>query len=145
MRNYELLLVIRSSFDESGAADVAQGVVDRIQSLDGELTSTNVWGRRKLAYPIDNQLEAIYILLKFKSNPASLKDLDFDLKLNEALLRFLLVKDIDPETAILQEEAVAEDATAEANEADEAEADTPEAAADEEEASAEESAVEEAA
>lgn len=125
MRDYEVLLLIRSNLDDAGAVVAAQNIAERIKSLNGAVTSTNVWGRRKLAYPIDKQLEATYILLKFKADPPSLRDLEFNLKLDEDLLRYLLVKDMTPETAVLQEaesqaaeapadaETVAEDVSAE--------------------------------
>ncbi len=108
MRNYELLLVIRPNLDEAGALEVARNVGERIQNNEGSITSTNVWGRRKLAYSIDKQVEATYILLKVKTEPATLKDLEFELKLNEALLRYLIVRDHTPETTQLQEEITEE-------------------------------------
>ena len=108
MRDYELLLVIRPNLDEAGAVEVARNVAERIQAVDGSITSTSVWGRRKLAYPIEKQIEATYILLKFQTAPATLKDLEFDLKLNESLLRFLIVRDHKPETTQLQEEIAEE-------------------------------------
>ena len=112
MRGYELLLVIRSAADDTSAVEVAQTVTERIKGLQGNVTSTNVWGRRRLAYPINKQSEGIYILLKMQALPASLKDLEFDLKLNESILRYLLVKDENPDVVSLQEEASeAEDAT----------------------------------
>lgn len=120
MRSYELLLVIRSTSDDTSAVEVAQTVEARIKDLQGNVTSTNVWGRRRLAYPINKQSEGTYILLKFQAPPASLKDLDFDLKLNESVLRYLLVIDGNPDVVTLQEEATeAEEAVPEAEPAEE--------------------------
>lgn len=119
MRDYELLLVIRSNLDEAGAVEVAQNIAEQIQNGEGKVTSTNVWGRRKLAYPIDKQIEAIYILLKFKAVPTILRGLEFDLKLNESLLRYMIVKDINPDSTELQEVAAEEVAPEEAEAVDE--------------------------
>ena len=105
MRDYELLLIIRPQLDEVGATEVVKQIIELIRKKGNTLTSTHVWGRRKLAYPIDRQIEATYVLLKFKAVPASLRELEFALKLNEALLRFMIVKDQQPQVVDLQESA----------------------------------------
>jgi small subunit ribosomal protein S6 len=103
LRNYELLLVIRPNLDEAGATEAAKQIVELIQRRGGEVTATNVWGRRRLAYPIDNQIEATYVLLKMRFAPARLNELKFELKLNESLLRFMAVRDHLPQVVELQE------------------------------------------
>lgn len=112
MRTYELLLIVRPTLDEKGAAEAAQKITEQIKALNGEVTAADIWGRRKLAYPINKQTEGVYILLKAAIAPAALKELDFNLKLNEDLLRFMLVKDTGVDTvaapAETSEEAVAE-------------------------------------
>lgn len=113
MRDYELLLVIRPNLDEAGAAEAAKRIVELIQRREGEVTATNVWGRRRLAYAIDNQIEATYILLKFRVAPARLNELKFELKLNESLLRFMVVRDHQPQAVELQESAPEEISVAE--------------------------------
>jgi small subunit ribosomal protein S6 len=113
MRSYELMLLIRPTLDEQAAAQVAQKVVEQIHSHNGEVAAVDVWGRRKLAYPIDNQLEGTYILLKPTVEPTVLKDIEFNLKLDEDILRYMLVKDlssaaveasaVEPEEAVFEE------------------------------------------
>lgn len=103
MRDYELLLVIRPNLDEAGAAEAAKQIVELIQRRGGEITATNVWGRRRLAFPIDNQIEATYVLLKLRIVPTRLNELKFELKLNESLLRFMVVRDHQPQAVELQE------------------------------------------
>jgi small subunit ribosomal protein S6 len=105
LRDYELLLVIRPNLDEAGATEAAKQIVELIQRRGGEVMATNVWGRRRLAYPIDNQIEATYVLLKFRVAPARLNELKFELKLNESLLRFMAVRDHQPQAVELQESA----------------------------------------
>lgn len=144
MRDYELLLVIRPNLDEAGAAEAAKEIGELIQRREGEVTATNVWGRRRLAYPIDNQIEATYILLKLRIPPVRLNELKVELKLNESLLRFMTVRDHLPQVVELQESAPEEIPVAETGTED---VQTPEEAVEEaapEGASAEETvAVEE--
>jgi ribosomal protein S6 len=56
------------------------------------VTSVDVWGRKRLAYPINNYRDGTYVLLNTKMPPASLVDLERDLKLSEDVIRYLLVK-----------------------------------------------------
>ena len=137
MRNYELLLLIRSTLDEAATTDAAKAVAELIEKQQGTISSTNVWGRRKLAYPIDKQLEATYILLKFATTPTNLPDLEFNLRLNEAILRYLLVRDETPRAISLQETPAADEATDDTADAESAE---PEAEADTSDSSVEEPA-----
>jgi len=142
MRTYELMLLIRSNPDEAVITQVTEQVTSLIEDKGGQVLKTNVWGRRKLAYPIDNQSDGFYVLLNLAVAPSALKDIEFELKLNENLLRHLFVKDetIDlPESQALaseeaaSEEPVAEDAEETASEetATSTEEDAPEEVAEE--------------
>ncbi|MEM7033418.1 MAG: 30S ribosomal protein S6 [Chloroflexota bacterium] len=111
MRDYELLLVIRPSLDNAAAIELSKQVGELLQNNEGAVTGTNMWGRRKLAYPIDNQIEATYILLKCQMNPAKLTDIEFNLKLNESLLRYMIVRDHTPAVADVKDTSDSEPAT----------------------------------
>jgi small subunit ribosomal protein S6 len=63
-----------------------------VKSSDGEVTSVDVWGRRALAYPIDNHREGIYVLFQAKMPPSALSELERNLKLSEEIIRYLLIK-----------------------------------------------------
>jgi small subunit ribosomal protein S6 len=137
VRDYELLLLIRPNLDRDSAIVASESIAELIKNRGGEIKSSNVWGRRRLAYPISDQLEATYILLKLKISPSALKDIDFELKLNESVLRFMIIKDELVDAAAT--EAITE---TEAEQPVEAEAETAEVSA---EAQAAEEVVEEAA
>jgi small subunit ribosomal protein S6 len=137
VRDYELLLLIRPNLDRDSAIVASESIAELIKNRGGELNSSHVWGRRRLAYPISDQLEATYILLKLKISPSALKDIDFELKLNESVLRFMIIKDELVDAAAT--EAITE---TEAEQPVEAEAETAEVSA---EAQAAEEVVEEAA
>ncbi|RME41550.1 MAG: 30S ribosomal protein S6, partial [Caldilineae bacterium] len=128
MRNYELMLIVRPSLDLEAAVETAKKVAEQAESLGGQVVDTKVWGRRKLAYPIEKLAEGTYILLNLAMPPAALKELDFNLKLNENLLRYLLVKDETGGQVVAEAQAVAEESVAE--EETEAEEPAPPEAAD---------------
>lgn len=91
MRNYELLLIVRAALDDAGVNGVVEAVTELIESHQGEVLATKPWGRRKLAYPIKKQGEGVYFLVRAAISPAALQEIEFSLKLNENLLRYLLV------------------------------------------------------
>jgi len=92
MRDYELAFIIQPTVDEEGVTGVVEKVTQYVQTVNGEVASVDVWGRRNLAYPINNHREGIYVLVQAKLPPASLLELERNLKLSEEIIRYLLVK-----------------------------------------------------
>jgi len=66
------------------------GVVD---SEGGELTRVESWGKRKLAYEIDHQTEGYYYFVRFRGKNELLTELGRQLRIDESVLRHLIVKD----------------------------------------------------
>lgn len=91
MRNYELAFIISPNIDDEGATSVVEKVSDFVKAIDGEVASVDVWGRRTLAYPIDNHREGTYVRFETKMPPASIGDLERNLKLSEDVIRYLLI------------------------------------------------------
>jgi small subunit ribosomal protein S6 len=92
MRNYELAFIVEPDVDNEGVTGVVDKVSQFVGAINGEVTSVDVWGRRTLAYPINNHREGTYVLFQTKMPPASIIDLERDLKLSEEIIRYLLVK-----------------------------------------------------
>ena len=92
MRDYELAFIIQPTVDDEGVTSVVEKVTQFVQTVNGEVTSVDVWGRRNLAYPIDKHREGIYVLFQAKLSPASLIELERNIKLSEEIIRYLLVK-----------------------------------------------------
>ena len=69
MNEYELVSIIhpRLNADETTAA--IANIQAQIEANGGEMLSTDVWGRRRLAYPIKHLLEGTYVLMTFKLAP----------------------------------------------------------------------------
>jgi small subunit ribosomal protein S6 len=92
MRDYELAFIIKPTIEGDDVTGVVEKVTGYVETVSGEVTSVDVWGRRNLAYPINNYREGTYVLLQTKMPPASLMELERDLKLSEDVIRYLLVK-----------------------------------------------------
>ncbi|MBC7224155.1 MAG: 30S ribosomal protein S6 [Anaerolineae bacterium] len=91
MREYELVFIVDPTQDEEGVAAVTDRVTKAITST-GEVTRVDVWGRRKLAYPIKRFREGTYVLMRALLTPEGIAELDRTLKLTEPVIRHLLVR-----------------------------------------------------
>jgi small subunit ribosomal protein S6 len=63
-----------------------------IRQSGGSVEKLDVWGRRRLAYPIAKKAEGIYAVLDLNCTPAAVKELDRQLNLNESVLRTKVVR-----------------------------------------------------
>lgn len=96
MNEYELMTVFhpRLNADETSAAIAA--VEAQIVANGGEMLSTDVWGRRRLAYPIKGYLEGTYTLMTLKMPSNGAAPVERWLRISEAVLRHLLIRGIIP-------------------------------------------------
>jgi small subunit ribosomal protein S6 len=92
MRAYELYIVFTAGAEESEVT-AALDQLTRVVSTDGgEVTKVEPRGQRRLAYPVRNQQEGQDVILYFQSPAATIGELERLLKLNEQVLRYLVVR-----------------------------------------------------
>lgn len=102
---YEMLYIIDAGIEESQVQRIQNDVKETINSV-GELTKENVWGRRRLAYPVKKKTEGIYVDLEFTATneaPNMFREL---FHTRPSVLRHLCLK--VPKTKIIQEKREAE-------------------------------------
>jgi len=92
LHDYELVFIVSPESDESKLESTVRGVNQLIESRRGTIAEEERWGKRRLAYPIAHRDEGIYILTRFKMDPAGTKDLESNLLISEDILRHLLIK-----------------------------------------------------
>jgi small subunit ribosomal protein S6 len=92
MRNYELGFVIHPEVEQSDVTQSVDRVGQYVSAGDGEVTSVDVWGRRSLAYPIRKYKEGTYVFLHAQLDPQAIQELERNLKLDEEILRYLLIR-----------------------------------------------------
>ena len=90
MTNYEIMFVIESTLDDS-AKEQAIEMVKGLIADNGEITKANVWGMRKLAYPIKKKNEGYYVLVEFQAESDFPKELDRRLKISDSIIRHLIL------------------------------------------------------
>ena len=92
MRDYEMVMIISPEIAEEDVPGRIEKVSEFITSRGGEITEVERWGKRKLAYPINNFKEGNYVLSRFKFQPDNTVELEASLKISEDILRHMLVR-----------------------------------------------------
>ncbi|WP_344126811.1 30S ribosomal protein S6 [Saccharopolyspora halophila] len=88
MRHYELMVILDPSQDERTVAQsLENNFLNVIRNDGGTVEKVDVWGRRRLSYEINKQAEGIYVVIDINAEPATIKELDRQLNLNESILR----------------------------------------------------------
>jgi small subunit ribosomal protein S6 len=96
MREYELYLVI----DGDAEDEAVEAILERVSQLisaghgetGGEVIKIDPRGKRRLAYPIEKKRQSQDVLVTFQSAPQTLSEIERFLKLDEQVLRYLLVR-----------------------------------------------------
>lgn len=90
MRNYELLFILDPAMDEAARNQMIETVKDIINA-DGEAGEADLWGAKKLAYPINKKKDGFYVLIPFKASAELPKELDRRLKISDNCMRHIIV------------------------------------------------------
>ena len=69
MTNYEVLFIIDPALEDD-KKEAAIETVKEIIAAEGEVKNVDVWGMRKLAYPIQKKSEGYYVVIEFQGNPS---------------------------------------------------------------------------
>ena len=87
---YEVLYVIDPAQGEEGIAALVEKFKALVES-NGTLTSIDEWGKRRLAYPINDLMEGYYVLMTFDAKPELPAELDRVFKITEGIMRSLII------------------------------------------------------
>ncbi len=97
MNAYEMSFIVRSDRDEDQIRGVVNTITGRIESDGGEILATIPWNppRRRMAYPIRDFRDGFYVTTVFNLDGQALRPIENALKLNDNILRYLLVQATD--------------------------------------------------
>lgn len=87
MRTYELMVILDPNLEERTVQPSLDTYMNVVRNDGGSVDEIEVWGRRRLAYEIDKFAEGIYAVVSLQAEPATVKELDRQLGLNESVLR----------------------------------------------------------
>lgn len=90
MSKYETMLVLSTKLEE----EATKALVEKFKGLveaNGKLTNIEEWGKRKLAYEINDEAEGYYVLMNFESEPDFPAELDRVYKITDGVLRTMII------------------------------------------------------
>ena len=92
MRDYELTLVVSPQLTAEKQKEALEKIKKIIASFKGKIKKTEEWGKKQLAYPIRKNEMGYYFLWEIQLPEKSLEELNQKLRIEESLLRYLIVK-----------------------------------------------------
>ncbi len=90
MRKYELVCIVQPDLDETAFKGAVERVQGWVTEAGGSVDKVDVWGRRRLAFPIHKQRDGQYVLLNISLDPKSASDLERNIRYFETVLRHML-------------------------------------------------------
>lgn len=91
MNKYEVMVIVKPAEEEATNA-----VIEKIEALiarvGGTVEKVDRWGKRRLAYPVKKFTDGFFVLVDFVAAPAEIKEIDRVMKINDEILKHLIVK-----------------------------------------------------
>ncbi len=92
IRKYEIVFILNPEITEKEINDLVGQVSSEIKNLNGKIVKTDIWGLKKLSYPIQKFKEGHYILIEFDILTSSIDQLNKTVEANETIIRSLITK-----------------------------------------------------
>ena len=87
LRPYEVMIILDPDLEERTVAPSLDTYLNVVRQDGGSVDEIEVWGKRRLAYEINKKNEGIYAVVQLQAEPATVKELDRQLTLNESVVR----------------------------------------------------------
>ncbi|MBG6122785.1 small subunit ribosomal protein S6 [Corynebacterium aquatimens] len=87
VRHYEVMIILDPSQDERTVAPSLDKFLEIVRNDNGKVENVDVWGKRRLAYPIDKKEEGVYAVVNLDCTSETVLELDRRLNLSDSILR----------------------------------------------------------
>jgi small subunit ribosomal protein S6 len=87
MRHYEIMIILDPNLEERSVQPSLDQFLTVVTGGGGKVAKVDIWGKRRLSYQIDKKPEGIYAVVDLTAEPDTVRELDRQLNLNEAVLR----------------------------------------------------------
>ena len=91
MNSYETIFIIDATLDEENVKALQDKFLNLI-TANGTVEAVDEWGKRRLAYEINDRTEGYYVLVSFKAEPDFPKELERQYKITDGILRTIIIK-----------------------------------------------------
>ena len=88
--NYEAMYILAPSLNEEAVAALV-AKFKAVVEANGTVSEVDEWGKRRLAYPINDLMEGYYVLMTFNAKPEFPRELDRILRITDGVMRSLIV------------------------------------------------------
>ncbi len=92
MNKYESVVIVNPNLEEESIKNLIKKFSDLINT-DGNVTSVEEMGKRKLAYEIRKQKEGFYVVIKFEAKPELIAELERNYRITDEVIKFIVVKE----------------------------------------------------
>ncbi|HEU0286704.1 MAG TPA: 30S ribosomal protein S6 [Nocardioidaceae bacterium] len=92
MRRYEVMVILDPDLEERTVGPSLDQYLNLVRQDGGNVETVDIWGRRRMAYDIKKRSEGIYAVIELDAEPATVKELDRQLTLNESVLRTKVIR-----------------------------------------------------
>ena len=92
MRNYEIMVILSTQLTDEEKQAGVKLVEDTLAKAGAVEIKTEVWGERKLAYPIKKKENGYYVLTLFQMDGTGLTEVEAKLNITESILKYMIVK-----------------------------------------------------
>ena len=89
LKNYETVFILNPVLSDEQMKDAAAKFVKILTDNGSEIVNEELWGLRKLAYPIQHKTTGFYVLVEFKADPQLIAKLDVEFRRDERIMRYL--------------------------------------------------------
>lgn len=87
-----MMYILRPELDEAAVTAATAKVSALVTGNGGEVTKSDLWGRRRLAYPIKQCRDGQYVLMQYKLDPAAGTEVERTLRISEEVIRYLVIR-----------------------------------------------------
>ncbi|MFA6308753.1 MAG: 30S ribosomal protein S6 [Clostridia bacterium] len=91
LNKYESIFIIDSSLEEDGI----KALIEKIKNLlekSAELESIDEWGKRKLAYPVNDLNEGFYVMSNFSAESEFPRELERIYKITDGIIKYMIIR-----------------------------------------------------
>jgi small subunit ribosomal protein S6 len=106
MNIYENVLIINSSLTEDELKSTTQKITEQIGKSGGEILKVDNWGKRKLAYELNKQKMAFYVLILFRSPSLAIKELEYFYKVFDPVMKYMIIRLSNKQIEALPKEVI---------------------------------------
>lgn len=92
MNQYETAFIIAPNLSEEETSALIHQMAEVVSAKKGKMIKQDIWGKRKLAYPIKRFQEGFYVFFTYEGTPAVVAELERKIKQTDSIIRFMTIK-----------------------------------------------------